>query len=60
MAAIEKGRICVIKKGSRAGTLVTVVEVVSSNMVKVKDKNGKERVMNILHLEPMEKKVDAS
>ncbi len=57
MPAIEPGRVCVVKKGARAGEMVTIVEVVSDYTVKVKDTDGKEREMNIRHLEPTEKRI---
>jgi ribosomal protein L14E/L6E/L27E len=57
MVAIEVGRVCVVKRGSMAGKMVTVVEVVGDFTVRVKDERGKEKVMNVRHLEPMSTKV---
>lgn len=52
MAAIEKGRVCMLKLGKNAGEQVTITEVIDKNYVMVKGAKGKERKANISHLEP--------
>ncbi|MEM4366612.1 MAG: hypothetical protein QW035_00570 [Candidatus Anstonellales archaeon] len=56
MAAIEKGTIAVITKGRRAGSEVVISKVIEGPFVLVVDSKGKERRMNIKHLEPIGKK----
>ena len=52
MALIDKGRVCVITKGSDAGKVVVVNEVMDKNFVKISGERVKERRCNIRHLEP--------
>jgi ribosomal protein L14E/L6E/L27E len=56
MAAIEKGSVCVLKAGRRAGAEVTVSKVVTDNFALVRMKDGKERKVAVSHLEPTGKK----
>lgn len=53
MAAIEVGRVCILKFGKNAGEQVTITKVVDSNFVMVKGAKGKERKTNISHIEPV-------
>lgn len=53
MAAIEIGRVCILKFGKNAGEQVTITKVVDSNFVMVKGAKGKERKTNISHIEPV-------
>lgn len=48
----QKGVKAIVCAGRRAGNPVEVTEVVDNNFVKVKNAKGKERKMNILHLQP--------
>jgi ribosomal protein L14E/L6E/L27E len=52
MAAIEKGRICLLTTGRRAGEEVVVTKVVTDNFALIKTKDGKERKAAIRQLEP--------
>lgn len=54
MAAIEKGRVCVLKAGRRAEERVVITKVEKGHVM-VKDKKGKERKVSVKHLEPTEK-----
>jgi ribosomal protein L14E/L6E/L27E len=56
MPAIDKGKICVLKSGRRAGMEVEVTKLVTDNFALVRLKNGKERKVAIAHLEPVQKK----
>ncbi|AAK40722.1 50S ribosomal protein L14e [Saccharolobus solfataricus] len=62
MPAIEVGRICVKVKGREAGSKCVIVDIIDDNFVLVtgpKDITGvKRRRVNILHLEPTDKKID--
>ena len=53
MAAIKTGSVCILKKGRRAGTKVTVTKVIDDSFVEVKDEKGKARRASIMHLEPV-------
>ena len=55
MAAIEKGRICLMTRGRRAGEEVVVEKVVTDNFALVKTKSGKERKASIRQLVPTDK-----
>ena len=55
MAAIEKGRVCIITTGRRSGEKV-VISAIEKGYAMVKDKKGKERKVSVKHLEPTEKK----
>ncbi|RME79320.1 MAG: 50S ribosomal protein L14e [Methanobacteriota archaeon] len=55
MAAIEKGRVVIITRGSEAGKEAEVVDVVDRNMLLVKVGN-KERKVSIKHVEPTTRK----
>ena len=55
MAAIEKGRVCLMTRGRRAGEEVVVEKVVTDNFALVKTKNGKERKASIRQLIPTDK-----
>lgn len=56
MPAIEKGRICMLTRGRRAGEEVTITKVVTDNFALVKTKDGKERKAAIRLLEPTSRK----
>ncbi|MCI2415245.1 MAG: 50S ribosomal protein L14e [Candidatus Aramenus sp.] len=62
MPVIEIGRICVKTRGREAGKKCVIVDIVDNNFVLVtgpKKLSGvKRRRVNILHLEPTDKKVD--
>ncbi|EWG07717.1 MAG: 50S ribosomal protein L14e [Candidatus Aramenus sulfurataquae] len=62
MPVIETGRICVKTRGREAGKKCVIVDIVDNNFVLVtgpKKLSGvKRRRINILHLEPTDKKVD--
>ncbi|QIW23247.1 50S ribosomal protein L14e [Sulfolobus sp. S-194] len=62
MPAIEIGRICVKTRGREAGKKCVIVDIIDENFVLVtgpKDVNkAKRRRVNILHLEPTDKKID--
>jgi len=53
MAAIEEGRVCILKFGKNSGEEVTITKVLDDHFVMVKGRNGKERKANIRHLEPV-------
>ncbi len=42
-----------MKLGRRSGEEVTITKVIDENFVMVKDKEGKEKRVNISHLEPV-------
>ena len=56
MPVIEKGRVCVLTSGRRAGEEVVITKVVTDNFVLVRTKNGKERKAAIRQLEPTSRK----
>jgi len=56
LAAIEKGRICFLTAGRRAGDEVVVSKLVTDNFCLVRLKNGKERKVSVNHLKPTERK----
>ncbi len=56
MAAIEKGRVCIITAGRRSGEKVVITKDIGTGFVMVQDKKGKERKVSIKHLDPTEKK----
>lgn len=62
MPAIEVGRICVKTRGREVGRKCIIVDIIDDNYVLVtgpKDVNKvKRRRVNILHLEPTDKKID--
>ncbi|BCU70675.1 50S ribosomal protein L14e [Stygiolobus caldivivus] len=62
MPIIEVGRICVKTRGREAGKKCVIVDIIDENYVLVtgpKDVNGvKRRRVNILHLEPTDKKIN--
>jgi ribosomal protein L14E/L6E/L27E len=53
MAAIKAGTVCILKKGRRAGSKVTVTKVIDDMFVEVQDEKGKVRRSSIMHLEPV-------
>ncbi|MEW5997079.1 MAG: 50S ribosomal protein L14e [Candidatus Micrarchaeota archaeon] len=53
MAAIEVGKVCLMKFGRRSGEEVTITKILDENFVMVKDAKGKEKRANIKHLEPV-------
>lgn len=55
MAAIEEGRVCILKFGKGSGEKVTITKVLDENFVMVKGEKGKEKRANIRHLEPVSK-----
>jgi ribosomal protein L14E/L6E/L27E len=55
MAAIEKGRVCMMTKGRRSGEEVVIEKVVTDNFALVKTKDGKERKASIRQLIPTDK-----
>ncbi len=62
MPVIEVGRICVKTKGREVGSKCVIVDIIDDNFVLVtgpKDISGvKRRRVNIMHLEPTDKKID--
>lgn len=62
MPVIEIGRICVKLRGREAGKKCVIVDIIDNNFVLVtgpKNVNGvKRRRVNILHIEPTDKKID--
>ena len=64
MPAIEIGRICVKTRGREAGKKCVIVDIIDDNFVLItgpKDVSGvKRRRVNILHLEPTDKKIEIS
>ena len=62
MPIIEVGRICVKTRGREAGKKCVIVDIIDENYVLVtgpKDVSGvKRRRVNILHLEPTDKKIN--
>jgi ribosomal protein L14E/L6E/L27E len=58
MVAIEKGRICILTSGRRAGEEVVITKVVTDNFALVKTSDGKERKASIRQLEPTSKTQD--
>ncbi|QGR18953.1 50S ribosomal protein L14e [Stygiolobus azoricus] len=62
MSIIEVGRICVKTRGREAGKKCVIVDIIDENYVLVtgpKDVNGvKRRRVNILHIEPTDKKIN--
>jgi len=62
MPIIEVGRICVKTRGREAGKKCVIVDIIDENYVLVtgpKDVNGvKRRRVNILHIEPTDKKIN--
>jgi len=55
MAAIEEGKVCILKFGKGSGEEVTITKVIDDHFVMVKDAKGKEKRSNIKHLEPVAK-----
>ena len=53
MTAIQVGAKCILTTGRRAGSEVEITELVDKTFVKVKDKKGKVRRSNVMHLEPI-------
>jgi large subunit ribosomal protein L14e len=53
MGAIEINRKCVKVRGRHAGETVTVVKVIDSNFVEVRDAKGKVKRCNVQHIEPL-------
>ena len=49
---MEKGRVCVVTRGSDAGKTVVIRDVMDKNFVKISGEHVKERRCNIAHLEP--------
>lgn len=64
MPIIEVGRICVKTRGREAGKKCVIVDIIDENYVLVtgpKDVSGvKRRRVNILHIEPTDKKINIS
>jgi len=62
MPVIEIGRICVKTRGREAGKKCVIVDIIDDNFVLVtgpkKITGVKRRRVNILHLEPTDKKID--
>lgn len=62
MPIIEVGRICVKTRGREAGKKCVIVDIIDENYVLItgpKDVNGvKRRRVNILHIEPTDKKIN--
>jgi len=62
MPIIEVGRICVKTRGREAGKKCVIVDIIDENYVLVtgpKDVSGvKRRRVNILHIEPTDKKIN--
>ena len=56
MGFMEEGAECVLMKGRRAGTKVTVTKVLEGgSFAVVKDEKGKERKCSVKHLMPAKK-----
>jgi ribosomal protein L14E/L6E/L27E len=53
-SALKVGRKAVKLKGRKAGETVEITRIVDRNFVLVKDKKGKEKKCNVLHLELLE------
>ena len=53
MAAIEEGKVCVLRSGRRTGEEVEIVKLDGKSIV-VKTKKGKERKVSIRQLDPKE------
>ncbi len=53
---LEKGRECVIVKGSDAGKKAVIVDVIDENFVKIVGEKVKERRINIKHIELLSSK----
>lgn len=53
MTAIKVGSKCILTTGRRSGEEVEILEIIDKNFVKVKNKKGKERRCNVMHLEPI-------
>ncbi|MEW6748631.1 MAG: hypothetical protein AB1295_02910 [Candidatus Micrarchaeota archaeon] len=52
MSFMKEGAACVMMKGRRAGTKVTVTKLVGESFAVVKDDKGKERKCAVTHLMP--------
>lgn len=52
MKLFDKGRVCVVTRGSDAGKSVVILEAIDRNFVKVSGNDVKERKINTKHLEP--------
>ncbi|RLG21912.1 50S ribosomal protein L14e [Candidatus Micrarchaeota archaeon] len=57
MTLFEKGRVCVVNKGSDAGKTVVVKEKIDEHFVVIVGDKVKERRINIKHLTPTAKTV---
>jgi large subunit ribosomal protein L14e len=56
---IEEGMVCIKKTGRDAGEKCVVINVLDDQFVEIVSKNRKQaRKVNILHLSPLDKKVD--
>ena len=53
MAAFDVGRKCIRLRGRKAGETVTVSELLDKHFVKVTDAKGKQKRVNMAHLEPL-------
>jgi len=51
VSVVQVGRKAIKTKGRKAGEEVVVTKVIDKNFVMVKDKKGREKRCNILHLE---------
>ncbi|MEM0174426.1 MAG: 50S ribosomal protein L14e [Sulfolobaceae archaeon] len=64
MPVIEIGRICIKTRGREAGKKCVIVDIIDDNFVLItgpKKVNGvKRRRVNILHIEPTDKKIEIS
>jgi ribosomal protein L14E/L6E/L27E len=52
MAAIEPGKKVLITRGSDAGKIAEIVKVLDRIYIQIKLPSGKERKINIRHVEP--------
>ncbi|MBI2530269.1 MAG: 50S ribosomal protein L14e [Candidatus Diapherotrites archaeon] len=59
MPALEVGRICVKTRGRNAGKRVAIVEM-QKNFAVIDAPNMKRKRCNILHLIPLEEKIDVN
>ncbi|AEG18456.1 MAG: 50S ribosomal protein L14e [Methanobacterium paludis] len=58
MPAIEVGRVCVKIAGREAGEKCVIVEIIDEKFVEVVGPSIKNRKCNIMHLEPVDQKIE--
>ena len=57
MKIIDKGRVCIIKKGRDFGKVVMITGIDKENIVEIDGPKMKKRKINMFHLWPMDKVV---